>query len=93
MTVTPVLFEKIEKFHCLNPSSTQGLPTGTLRLHVATCHVCENVSSSWCNFKGSPFIIRWWNHKSLTQISDTLHTSPRSSSNVENSPREVTYIF
>ena len=47
MTVTPVLFEQIEKFHCLNPSSTQGLSTGTLRLHVATCHVPENVSQSF----------------------------------------------
>ena len=44
MAVTPVLFEQIEKFHCLNPSTTQGLSTGTLRLHVATCHVSENVS-------------------------------------------------
>ena len=47
MAVTPVLFEQIEKFQYLNPSTTQGLSTGTLRLHVATCHVPENVSQSF----------------------------------------------
>ena len=44
MAITPVLFEPIEKFHCLKLSNTQGLSTGILRLHVATCHVPENVS-------------------------------------------------
>ena len=47
MAITPVLFEKIEKFHRLNPSTTEGLSTGTLRLHVATCHMPENVSQSF----------------------------------------------
>ena len=47
MAVTPVLFEQIEKFHCLNTFTTQGLSTGTLRLHVATCHVPENVSQNF----------------------------------------------
>ena len=42
MAVTPVLFEQIEKFHCLKLSTTQGLSTGTL-----TCHVPENVSQSF----------------------------------------------
>ena len=42
MAVTPVLFEQIEKFHCLNPSTTQGLSTGTLRLHVA-CVTCPQM--------------------------------------------------
>ena len=47
MAITPVLFEQIEKFHCLKLSTTQGLPTGILRLQVVTCHVPENVSQSF----------------------------------------------
>ena len=47
MTITPLFFEQIEKFQCLKVSTTQGLATGTLRLHVATCHVPENVSQSF----------------------------------------------
>ena len=47
MAITPVLVEQIEKFQCLNLSTTQGLSAGTLRLHVATCHVPENVSQSF----------------------------------------------
>ena len=47
MAITPVLFEQIEKFHCLNISTTQGLSAGNLRLHVATCHVPENVPQSY----------------------------------------------
>ena len=47
MAVTPVPIEQIEKFHRLKLSTSQGLSTGTLRLHVATCHVPENVSQSF----------------------------------------------
>ena len=47
MAITPVLFEQIEKFHCLKVSTTQGLSAGNIRLHVATCHVPENVSQSF----------------------------------------------
>ena len=62
MAVTPVLVEQIEKFHCLNLSTTQGLSAGTLRLHVATCHVPENVSQSfstltWNNSKNPTYLI------------------------------------
>ena len=34
MTITPMFFEQIEKFLCLKSSTTQGLSTGTLRLHM-----------------------------------------------------------
>ena len=47
VAVTPVLLEQIEKFQCLKVSTPQGLSAGTLRLHVATCHVPENVSQSF----------------------------------------------
>ena len=47
MAITPMFFEQIEKFQCLTLSTTQGLSTGTLRLHMATCHVPENVSQSF----------------------------------------------
>ena len=47
MAITPVLFEQIEKFHCLKVSTTQGLSAGNLRVHVATCNVPENVSQSF----------------------------------------------
>ena len=44
------IVEQIEKFHSLNISTTQGLSAGTLRLHLATCHVpetCLKVSQLW----------------------------------------------
>ena len=47
MTITPLFFEQIEKFQCLKVSTTQGLSTGTLSLHVArvTCpETCPKVS-------------------------------------------------
>ena len=47
MTITPLFLEQIEKFQCLKVSTTQGLAAGTLRLHVATCHVPENVPQSY----------------------------------------------
>ena len=59
MAKTPVLVEQIEKFHCLNLSTTQGLSADTLRLHVATCHVPENVSQSFSN-------LTWKNSKNLS---------------------------
>ena len=68
IAVTPVLVEQIEKFHCLNTSTTQGLSPGTLRVHVATCHVPENVSQSfstltWNNSKNRNYLI-WWSMRS-----------------------------
>ena len=62
MAITPVLVEQIEKFHFLKVSTTQGLSAGTLRLHVATCHVPENVSQSfstltWNNSKNPTYLI------------------------------------
>ena len=62
MAITPVLVEQIEKFHCLKVSTTQGLSPGTLRVHVATCHVPENVSQSfstltWKNSKNPTYLI------------------------------------
>ena len=45
--VTHLFFEQIEKFQCLKVSTTQGLAPGTLRLHLATCHVPENVPQSY----------------------------------------------
>ena len=47
MTITPLFLEQIEKFQCLKVSTTQGLAAATLRVHVATCHVPENVSQSF----------------------------------------------
>ena len=47
MTITPLFFEQIEKFQSLKISTTQGLAPGTLRLHMATCHVHENVAQSY----------------------------------------------
>ena len=39
MAITPMFFEQIEKFQCLSSSTTQGLSTGILRIHVTrvTC--------------------------------------------------------
>ena len=47
MAIIPVLFEQVEKFHCLKLSTTQGLSTGILRLHVSMCHMPENMSQSF----------------------------------------------
>ena len=47
MTITPLFLEQIEKFQCLKVSTTQGLSTGTLSLHVTrvTCpQTCPKVS-------------------------------------------------
>ena len=44
--ITPLFFEQIEKFQCLTSSSTQGLSTGILRIHVThvTCpQTCPKV--------------------------------------------------
>ena len=35
MAVTPMFFDQIEKFQCLKLSTTQGIFSGTPRLHVA----------------------------------------------------------
>ena len=50
MIITPMFFERIEKFQCLSLSTTQGLSTGTLRFHVArvTCpQMCLKVMQLW----------------------------------------------
>ena len=62
VAITPVLFEQIEEFHCLKVSTTQGLSAGNLILHVATCHVPENVyqrfsTLTWNNFKNRNYLI------------------------------------
>ena len=47
MAITPLIVDQIEKFQCLELSTTQGLSTGVLRSHVAhvTCpQTCLEVS-------------------------------------------------
>ena len=61
MPVSPVLIAQIEKFHCLNPSTPQGLSTGNLRLHVATClKTCLKVFQLWHEITQKTRII-WFN--------------------------------
>ena len=46
MAVTPVLFEQIEKFHCLNPSTTQ-VPSDYMLPRVTCLKTCLEVSQLW----------------------------------------------
>ena len=44
MAITPVLFEQIEKFHCLKVSTTQGLSAGNTWPCVMCLKMCLKVS-------------------------------------------------
>ena len=70
MPITPMFFKQIEKFQCLNTSTTQGLSTGIIRMHVTrvTCpQTCLEVSQLFWSKKSKHLtcliwghIVRWW---------------------------------